>query len=312
MTSFLNIAFLLIIFLIALENVFPPIPSEVILTLGGFMTSYTKMSVFGVIIASTIGSLIGAIILYYIGLKFSKTKLKKISSKVFYSQDDISNTSSFFRKHGYMTVFYCRFVPVLRSVISIPAGANKMNIKPFILFTLIGSAIWNTVLVVLGRIFGKNYEYIVSTDSDLYGYSENGYASYPLTMFSELGTIGAHYHSESNYYSDSVLENFTVIVDFANTNIETTYNNVSLFMELTCNEYVRPTINSSKKRFNIVNQESGQTNINLENITEPIEFGAGNEYDIGFTGELINNNYNDYNEFISQFKTSYLLNSLFN
>lgn len=150
-----------IIFLIALENVFPPIPSEVILTLGGFMTSYTKMSVFGVIIASTIGSLIGAIILYYIGLKFSKTKLKKISSKFFYSQDDISNTSSFFRKHGYMTVFYCRFVPVLRSVISIPAGANKMNIKPFILFTLIGSAIWNTVLVVLGRIFGKNYEYIV-------------------------------------------------------------------------------------------------------------------------------------------------------
>lgn len=137
----------------------------------------------------------------------------------------------------------------------------------------------------------KNYEYIISTDSDLYGYSENGYASYPLTMFSELGTIGAHYYSESNYYSDSVLENFTVIVDFANTNIETTYNNVSLFMELTCNEYVRPTINSSKKKFNVVNQESGQTNINLENITEPIEFGAGNEYDIGFTGELINNNY---------------------
>ena len=165
-------------------------------------------------------------------------------------------------------------------------------------FTNYSHKLVSSILLPLGTkitlkdiALNKNYEYIISTDSDLYGYNENGYASYPLTMFSELGTLGAHYYSESSYYSDSVLENFIVIVDFQNTSIDTTYNNVSLYMELICNEYVRPTINSSKKKFNIVNQDSGETNLLIDEINNSIELASGDNYTIGFTGQLINNNY---------------------
>lgn len=154
-------------FLIALENIFPPIPSEVILTLGGFMTSYTKMTVIGVIIFSTIGSIFGALILYYIGTLLSIRKLKRIvSSKpgrlLGLKEEDIDKTCSWFDNKGNKTVFFCRFIPVIRSLISIPAGITHMKIKPFIIFTLFGSLIWNSVLVILGRVLGSKWKLIVN------------------------------------------------------------------------------------------------------------------------------------------------------
>ena len=153
-------------FLIALENIFPPIPSEVILTLGGFMTSYTKMTLIGVIVFSTIGSLVGAILLYYLGYLLNVRRLKKlVNSKLgrllCLKESDIDKAISWFDVRGNRTVFFCRFVPVVRSLISIPAGITKMNIKAFLLFTAIGSLIWNTVLVILGRIVGNRWKMIV-------------------------------------------------------------------------------------------------------------------------------------------------------
>jgi len=153
-------------FLIALENIFPPIPSEVILTFGGFMTSYTKMTLIGVIVFSTIGSLVGAILLYYLGYLLNVRRLKKlVNSKLgrllCLKESDIDKAISWFDVRGNRTVFFCRFVPVVRSLISIPAGITKMNIKAFLLFTAIGSLIWNTVLVILGRIVGNKWEMIV-------------------------------------------------------------------------------------------------------------------------------------------------------
>ena len=153
-----------ILFLITIENIFPPIPSEVILTLGGFMTSKdgVNMSLVGVIMYSTFGSMIGAIILYYLGYIFNKDRLLKIvRSKVgrvlCLKESDIVKSDSSFNKNGDLTVLYCRFIPIVRSLISIPAGVNKMKLSIFLLYTFVGSLIWNTVLVSLGKLVGENY-----------------------------------------------------------------------------------------------------------------------------------------------------------
>ena len=153
-----------IVFLIAVENIFPPIPSEVILTLGGFMTSQKgiNMNLFGVIFYSTIGSLIGAIILYYVGYLLNKDRLLKIcDSKIgkilHLKKEDIIKSTDNFERNGNLTVFYSRFIPIVRSLISIPAGINKMKFGLFIIYTTIGSFIWNTVLCSLGKLVGENY-----------------------------------------------------------------------------------------------------------------------------------------------------------
>ena len=152
--------------LIMIENIFPPIPSEVILLFGGFMTTYTKLSIFGMIVASTLGSLFGAIILYYIGKIFNKDKLKKIISgrlgKVLRLKvSDIDNADNWFDNKGNKTVFFCRFIPLVRSLISIPAGMSEMPMFKFLLYTLFGSLIWNTVLIIVGSVVGENWTKIV-------------------------------------------------------------------------------------------------------------------------------------------------------
>ena len=145
-----------ICFLIAIENIFPPITSEVILTFGGFLTTYSALSPLGVIISATIGSLIGAIVLYYLGYFFSD-RLDKL-----FKSDDIAKANDWFKNKGCKAVLYCRFVPIVRSLVSIPAGINKMNMTIFLLYTSIGTIIWNTVLVYAGVILGSNWSYFAS------------------------------------------------------------------------------------------------------------------------------------------------------
>ena len=153
--------------LIAVENIFPPIPSEVILTFGGFMTTYTSLNVVLVIVFATLGSVVGAIVLYYIGKILNKDRLIKIVNgkigKVLrLKASDIEKADNWFDTKGQLTVFFCRFVPIVRSLISIPAGMSEMPMKKFLLYTTLGSVIWNTVLVVLGSIMGDNWDSIVS------------------------------------------------------------------------------------------------------------------------------------------------------
>ena len=152
--------------LILIENIFPPIPSELILLFGGFMTTYTKLNIIGMIISSTLGSLIGALLLYKIGTIFSKEKLKilisgKLGRVLKLKNRDIDNANKWFTDEGQKTVFFCRFIPLIRSIISIPAGINKMNISKFITYTLLGSVIWNLVLIILGHIVGRNWKAIL-------------------------------------------------------------------------------------------------------------------------------------------------------
>lgn len=156
-----------VFFLILIENVFPPIPSEVILLFSGFFSTYTNLSVFYMILASTIGSLFGAIILYYIGKIFNKNRLKKIvRSKIgkilFLKEKDIDKADEWFDNKGDKCVFFCRFVPIVRSLISVPAGMSEMPMLKFIVYTICGSMIWNTVLICAGYKLGDNWKYFLS------------------------------------------------------------------------------------------------------------------------------------------------------
>ena len=161
-----------ILFLITVENIFPPIPSEVILTLGGFMTSQETctMSLFGVIMFSTLGSILGAVILYYVGYILNIDRLIKLCDSrlgkvLCLKKEDINKSYDKFNEKGNLTVLYSRFVPILRSLISIPAGMNKMKFGLFMIYTSIGSLIWNIVLCSLGKLVGENYMMVANVFS---------------------------------------------------------------------------------------------------------------------------------------------------
>ena len=152
--------------LIAIENIFPPIPSEAVLLFGGFMTTYTGLNVVVMILAATLGSLVGAIVLYYVGRILNKERLKKlVSGKVGkilrLKTEDIDKADKWFNDKGNKAVFFCRFVPIVRSLISIPAGMSEMPMIKFLLYTTVGSAIWNTVLIFIGNRVGDNWESIL-------------------------------------------------------------------------------------------------------------------------------------------------------
>ncbi len=150
--------------LIAIENIFPPIPSEVILTFAGFMTTYTNMNVWMVSLFATIGSVVGALILYGIGSLLSPERFDWLMDKcgriLGFKREDIARAEGWFNRRGIVTVFFCRFIPIVRSLISIPAGMSHMKLGRFTLFTTIGTAIWNIVLVALGAFAGAQWENI--------------------------------------------------------------------------------------------------------------------------------------------------------
>ncbi len=152
--------------MIALENIFPPIPSEIVLTFGGFMTTNTSMTVTGVVIASTAGSVIGAVILYGIGLLLDVERLEKIIDRwghiLRITKEDIYKADSWFDRYGIWTVLFCRMVPLIRSLISIPAGMSNMKFGLFLIFTTIGTLIWNIILVSIGASLGENWASILS------------------------------------------------------------------------------------------------------------------------------------------------------
>mgnify|MGYP000247352263 CR=1 FL=1 len=160
--------------LIVLENVFPPIPSEVILSFSGFMTRTTDMSIIVVILVATLGSVLGALILYKIGEKLNNQTLKDIIRKygkvLGLTMNDMEKTLRLYKKYENKTVFFGRMIPVVRSLISIPAGMAGMNLSPFILLTAAGSLIWNSLLVVAGALLGaawKDILHIVNTYSNI-------------------------------------------------------------------------------------------------------------------------------------------------
>lgn len=155
-----------IFLLIFIENIFPPIPSEAVLLFGGALTINTQMSAPGVIASATLGAVVGAIVLYLIGRIFQAQKLKEIFAgrfgRIFHLKPEyVDKSVGWFEKYQSRAVLICRCIPLMRSLISIPAGISAMNISKFLVLTIIGSAVWNTLLVSVGVLFGTAWESVV-------------------------------------------------------------------------------------------------------------------------------------------------------
>lgn len=150
-------SYLGIFFLIFIENVFPPIPSELILVFGGFISKSLNLNFLLLVIFATLGSSTGAIILYYAGKKIPLEKMesfleKKWVKRLGFKPGDIKKSLKYFEKYSTFAVFLGRCVPVVRSLISIPAGMQNMSLRKFLIYTTIGSGIWNTLLIYIGRV----------------------------------------------------------------------------------------------------------------------------------------------------------------
>jgi membrane protein DedA with SNARE-associated domain len=143
---------------VALENLFPPIPSEVILPLAGFAASRGELSLAGAVIWTTIGSVVGAVALYYLGALLGRDRLRAIAARLpLIKLTDVDRTEAWFARHGVKAVFFGRMIPIFRSLISIPAGLERMRIGTFLLFTTLGSLIWNSIFIVAGYGLGENW-----------------------------------------------------------------------------------------------------------------------------------------------------------
>jgi membrane protein DedA with SNARE-associated domain len=144
--------------LVAIESLFPPIPSELILPLAGFTASRGSFDLVSVIIATTIGSVAGALLLYGLGFWIGAERLARIADRIpLMSGADVEKAMAWFHRFGPIAVLLGRFVPIVRSLISIPAGVDRMRLWLFLLLTTIGSGIWNTLFVVLGFVLGENW-----------------------------------------------------------------------------------------------------------------------------------------------------------
>lgn len=150
--------------LVAIENLFPPIPSEIILPLAGFNSSLGDMNVFLAILFATIGSVVGALALYYIGYYFGEDRVRYVVRRwgkwLGFKESDVDKADEWFDKYGGVAVMMCRVVPIVRSLISIPAGLRKMPMHSFLLFTTLGSLAWNTLLIFAGYLLGDNWDHV--------------------------------------------------------------------------------------------------------------------------------------------------------
>ena len=161
-TDFINsIGLVGVALLVALENVFPPIPSEVILLLAGYNVELNRFGFVGAVLAATVGSIVGAYFLYGVGRLLSEERLEAllagVGKYVGLKKKDVHKGFAWFERHEDPVVFFGRLIPVVRSVVSIPAGAEKMPLVKFTLLTGIGSLIWNTVWVSIGWGLGSQW-----------------------------------------------------------------------------------------------------------------------------------------------------------
>lgn len=152
--------------LMFLENLFPPIPSELIMPLAGYVSTQpnSKIHIFGAIAAGVIGTILGALPWYYVGKLVGEENLKRLANKygrwIGLSSKDIDKADNWFDKHGGKAVFYGRLVPGIRTLISLPAGISGMPLVPFLLYSTLGTTLWVGLLTYAGYALGENYELV--------------------------------------------------------------------------------------------------------------------------------------------------------
>ncbi|MFA7169561.1 MAG: DedA family protein [Candidatus Paceibacterota bacterium] len=146
--------------LMMLESMIAPVPSEAVMPFAGFLIYQAKMTWGAVIFFSTLGSIIGSLVSYYIGKNYGRPLIIKYGKYLLLKEHHLDLTEKFFKKFGQKTIFFSRFIPIVRHFISLPAGAARMNIWVFSLYTILGAAMWNSFLTYLGYRLGSNWEVI--------------------------------------------------------------------------------------------------------------------------------------------------------
>ncbi len=144
--------------LLVAENLFPPIPSEVVLPLAGFLVGRGDLSLWGAIFAATFGSVAGALVLYGLGRWGGRRLVLRYGQWLRVDEKGLKDAEGWFRRYGDWVVLFARVVPVARSIVSIPAGTMKMPVLRFVLLTTLGSAVWNSILIGAGVVLGANWQ----------------------------------------------------------------------------------------------------------------------------------------------------------
>ena len=146
---------------IALENLFPPLPSEIILPLAGFTASQGNFSIASALFWTTLGSVVGALALYGLGAWLGRDRMRKLVAKVpLVDLEDVDKVEAWFERHGHKAVFFGRMIPLFRSLISIPAGVERMRLLTFTALTTAGSLIWNAIFIVAGFYLGESWHIV--------------------------------------------------------------------------------------------------------------------------------------------------------
>ena len=155
-----------IVLVMAIENIFPPIPSEAVLPFAGSLSAKGELDFWGVVAAGTAGSLLGAVVLYAIGYFAREAGVRRLVENygryVFISEKDLDRGAAWFERYGEAVIFFGRLIPLIRRIVSVPAGYTRMHFGRFILFTTLGTALWSLVLTYVGRLLGENWEEIKS------------------------------------------------------------------------------------------------------------------------------------------------------
>lgn len=164
-TNFMNSwGYLGIVLLMFLENIFPPIPSELVMPLAGFTATQGKLNLLFAIASGTLGSILGALPWYYAGKYLGEEHLKRWADRygkwLTVSKKDIEKATKWFDKHGGKAVVICHLVPGIRTLISVPAGIHRMNLVPFLIYTALGAGFWAAALAIAGYKLGQNYQFI--------------------------------------------------------------------------------------------------------------------------------------------------------
>ena len=161
-----QLGYLGVALLVVAENVFPPIPSEIVLPFAGFVARRGSDSVVIMILAATVGSVVGALIMYWIAAVIGDDRLhaftRKFGKWVQIRESDLTKAEEWFDRHAMAAVLVGRCVPLIRSVVSIPAGFRRMKLVPYLLYTFLGSLMWNIALVGAGALLGDNWERVGS------------------------------------------------------------------------------------------------------------------------------------------------------
>lgn len=162
-TAFIDKTGYITIFIgMVMESMFFPIPSEAIMPFAGFLIVSHRFSFFGVILVSTLASLVGSLLSYYIGAYGGRPFVNKFGRYFLIDHEELEATEKFFARFGESTIFISRFIPVVRHLISLPAGIARMNIWRFMLLTVIGAGLWNAFLTVVGYKLQQNWEIVMT------------------------------------------------------------------------------------------------------------------------------------------------------